>query len=271
MFLEPGLQAAQDLDRFFEARLGHIDLLEAPGQRMILFEYAPVFGIGRGSNAAYLAIGEHRFDQVRGIHHPARCSACAYNCMNFIDKQDRTRIILYFLDDRFQALLEVTPILGAGNQGAHVERVDRCVAQHVRHPFLGDHPGKTFRQRRFANACVPHVQRIVLAAAAENLDSALDFDVTADQRIDFPLDGPLIQIGGVFFQRRRIRLALGVDGRVLVVARRIAWHLRHAMGNVVHDVQSRDVLHAQEVNGLRLFFAEDGHQHVRPGDLFLAA
>ncbi|MPM23802.1 hypothetical protein SDC9_70276 [bioreactor metagenome] len=42
------------------------------------------------------------------------------------------------------------------------------------------------------------------------------------------------------------------------------------MGNVVHHVQARHALLMQVVDGVRIFFAEDGHQHVGTGDFLLA-
>ena len=42
------------------------------------------------------------------------------------------------------------------------------------------------------------------------------------------------------------------------------------MGNEVDDIESRDVLHAEEIHGLRLFFTENGHEHVAARHLFLA-
>ena len=36
-------------------------------------------------------------------------------------------------------------------------------------------------------------------------------------------------------------------------------------------VEAGDILHAQQIGGVRLLLAEDCHQHVRDGDLFLAA
>ena len=42
VLLEARLQALQDLDRLGDRRLGHVDLLEAPRQRVVLLEDAAV-------------------------------------------------------------------------------------------------------------------------------------------------------------------------------------------------------------------------------------
>src|SRR5438046_2381006 len=49
--LETRLQAAQDCDCLLDRRLGDVDLLEAPRQRMILFEHAAVLVVGRRADA----------------------------------------------------------------------------------------------------------------------------------------------------------------------------------------------------------------------------
>ena len=43
------------------------------------------------------------------------------------------------------------------------------------------------------------------------------------------------------------------------------------MRNEIDDIETRHVLHAQQVGGVGLLFAEDRDQHVGHGDLFLAA
>ena len=51
MALEAVLQAAQDLDRLLDRRLGHVDLLEAARQRAVLLENVAVFLVGGRTDA----------------------------------------------------------------------------------------------------------------------------------------------------------------------------------------------------------------------------
>src|SRR5207244_698091 len=46
--------------------------------------------------------------------------------------------------------------------------------------------------------------------------------------------------------------------------------LGDAVRDVVDDVQARDALLLQEIDGVGILLAEDRHQHVGPGDLLLA-
>src|SRR5690606_6747546 len=106
----------------------------------------------------------------------------------------RARILADLRDDRLQALLEIAAVLGARDQGAHVERVDRALAQHLGYPLLHDHAREALRQRGLADAGVADVQRVVLAAAAEDLDGPLDLEVAPDERIDLALHRALVQV-----------------------------------------------------------------------------
>ena len=91
MLLEAGLEPAQDLDGLRDGRLRHVDLLEAPRERVVLLENAAELRVGRRADAAQLAVREQRLDQVRRIHDAARRRAGADDGMNLVDEQDRAR------------------------------------------------------------------------------------------------------------------------------------------------------------------------------------
>ena len=42
------------------------------------------------------------------------------------------------------------------------------------------------------------------------------------------------------------------------------------MGDVVHDIQTCHTLLVQVIHRVRIFFAKNGHQHVRAGHFFFA-
>ena len=46
--------------------------------------------------------------------------------------------------------------------------------------------------------------------------------------------------------------------------------LGDAMGNEVHHIEAGHALLVQEVDGVGVLLAEDGHEHIGPGDLLLA-
>ena len=56
--------------------------------------------------------------------------------------------------------------------------------QHLRHVALDDALGQALGDRRLADAGIADIERVVLGAAAQDLDGAVDLGVAADQRID---------------------------------------------------------------------------------------
>ena len=55
MRFKAAFQPLEDLHRFGDRRLIDVDLLEAPGERAVLFKNAAEFGIGGGADALQLA------------------------------------------------------------------------------------------------------------------------------------------------------------------------------------------------------------------------
>ncbi|MBS1269092.1 MAG: hypothetical protein MAG794_00035 [Gammaproteobacteria bacterium] len=68
-----------------------------------------------------LSARQGRLQHVAGVHRAFR-GAGADHGVHFVDKQDDPPLLLgQIIQHRFQALLELTAILGTGHQRAHVE------------------------------------------------------------------------------------------------------------------------------------------------------
>ena len=67
---------------------------------------------------------------------PPRGRAGADQGVDLVDEEDRVRLVLQLLEHALQALLEVAAVLGAGQQRAHVQRIDggRRPAPRARRP-----------------------------------------------------------------------------------------------------------------------------------------
>ncbi len=203
MLLESRLQPAQDLDRFRDARLDDVDLLEAPGERVVLLEDAAVFLVGGRSDAAQFAVRKHRLDQVGRVHDATGSSASADHGVDLVDEQYGAGPFLQLGDDTLQALLEIAAVLRAGYQCPHVERIDRAVREHLGNLAFDHEARKAFGDRGLADAGLADIERVVLAAPAQDLDRPLHFELAADQRID--LSGPCqrVQVGRELLERGR--------------------------------------------------------------------
>jgi len=191
--------------------------------------------------------------------------------VDLVDEENGVGVVDQLLEHPLEALFKVAAILGAGQQGTHVQRVDRGVGQDFRHAALDDAPRQAFGDGGLADAGLADQQRVVLAAAAQRLHHALEFLVAADQRVDLSGERLLVEVLGEVFQRTRLgvcRVGFLLAG-FLALGRRLR-RLGDAMGDEVDYVEARDVLPLQEVDGVGILLAEDGDQHVGAGDLLLA-
>ncbi|ABA48459.1 200 kDa antigen p200, putative [Burkholderia pseudomallei 1710b] len=272
MLLEARLQAAQDRDRLLDARLGHVDLLEAPRQRRILLEDAAIFGKRRRANALERARRQRRLQQVRRIERAARRGARADQRVDLVDEEYRVRPLLQLLQHRLQTLLEIAAVLRAREERAHVERIHLRVREDVRHLAARDPVREAFGDRRLADARLADEERIVLAAAAEHLHDALDLGLAPDQRIDAPVLRHLVQVLRELRERRFLLRARVLAFRVRVGGLRgfAAARLRDAVRDEVDDVEARHALLLQVVDRVRILLAEDRDEHVRARDFLLA-
>ncbi len=280
MILVIGLQPLQDLDRVGQRRLVHVDLLEAADERAVLLEELPVFLVGRGADAAELAGGERRLQQIGGVHRSAGRRAGADHRVDLVDEHDGVLVRLKLLDDLLQPLLEIAAIARAGEKRAHIEREDGGALQNLRHVALDDLLGEAFGDRRLADAGVAHIERVVLVAPAEHLDGALQLKLAPDQRIDLAGARLGVQVDAPGFERallaaRRLLGVVGLAARLLARAAHganlfRAWTLGDAVRDVVHRVVARHVLLLQEIGGVAFALGEDGDEHVGAGDLLAA-
>ena len=122
---------------------------------------------------------------LRGVHR-AFGGTGADDGVQLVDEENDVLGAADFVHHRLDALFELAAIFRAGDHQREVERDDLLVAQHLRHVAVGDFLGEAFDDGGLADAGFAEQHRIVLGAAAEDLDDALDFVLAADDRIDSP-------------------------------------------------------------------------------------
>ena len=205
---------------------------------------------------------------------PPRGGAGADHGVDLVDEQDRVGQLLELGDDRLQPLLEIAAIAGAGEQRAHVERVDDRALEHLGDVALDDLAREAFGDGGFADAGIADVERVVLRAAAEDLHRAVDLGHAADQRID--LAGPrlLVEVDGELLERAFLLAAflLGLFLRSPSGAARLGGRLAlaDAVADVGHGIEAAHVLLLEEIDGVALALGEQGDEHVGAGH-FVAA
>src|SRR5829696_2710951 len=265
VLLEGGAQPGNDLDRVLDRRLIHVDLLEAPEQRAILFEVVAELLVGRRPDAADRAGRERRLEQVRRVHRAAAGRAGADHRVDLVDEEDGVRELLEFRNHRLQPLLEVAAVARACQQRAHVERVDGRRLQHIGDVALDDLAGEAFRDGGLADARLAYVKRIVLRPAAQDLHRPLYLGHAPDQRVDLPGSGLLVEVDGELLEGRfllafaLVALLLGGAGLARFL-RGLA--LADTVADVGHGIETAHVLLLEEIDGVALALGKEGDQHV---------
>ena len=265
-------QAAQDLRRLLDRRFLDLDHLEAAGERAVAVERTLVLGVGGRADAAQLAGGEARLQDVRGIERAGGHRAGADDRVDLVDEQDVIGLGDDPVDHRLQALLEVASVARAREQGAHVKRVDSHLREKFRHVLFVDRQRKPLDDRRLADPRIADQDRVVLAPAGQRLAEHPDFVEPPDQRIDRSLGGSLVQVGGELLQRVLdlfLLLAVGVWLDMLWCGKAAAL-LDRAVGEVADDVEALDVLALEQVDRLGFLLAHQRCDH-RAGVQFALA
>ncbi len=127
--------------------------------------------------------------------------------MQLVDKEDdRILVSLELHDQGLQAFLELPAVLGPGDHRGDVQRDDALVFENLGNFLFDDFLGETFHDGGLSDAGFPDEDRIVLFAAAENLDQPLDFRRPSDDRVELSLAGESRQIAPEMIENRRLGL-----------------------------------------------------------------
>ena len=195
--------------------------------------------------------------------------------MDFVDEQDGARRILQLIEDRFQPLLEIAAVAGAGKQRAHVQGKNGRSVQHLRHFAIDDPARQTFGDRGLADARIADIERIVLGSPAQDLDRALDLGLPADQGVDPAVDRLGVQVDAIGGERLHAllddRFAAGIFiGALGRAGALLARHLGNAVRDIVDGVEARHVLLLQEIDRVGFALGEHGDDDVGAGHLLAA-
>ncbi len=255
--------------RLLDARLEHLDLLEAAGERAVALEVLLELLERRRADAAQLAAGERRLQQVRGVHGAAVGRPGADHGVDLVDEQDGAGLLLEGAEHGLEAGLELAAELRAREQRAHVERVDLDVLEAGRDLPAMDAQRQALDDGRLADPGIADEDGVVLAASAEHVHGAFELALAADERVDAAGGRLLDQVDGEGGERiargRRVVVvpAAGVAGRPASARRR----LRDAVRQVGDDVEPGDALLREEEGGVRIGLPEDRGQQVGAVDL----
>ena len=253
------LQTAQDRDRVFNGRFAHEHLLETALQRRILLHVLTVL-VQRGrADQAQLAAGQHRLQHVARIHR-ALGRAGADDGVDLVDERDDLAVgVLDFVEHDLQALLELAAVLRTGDHRAEVERDQALVLQRRRHVAGHDALRQPLDDGGLADAGLANQHRVVLGAAAQDLDDAADLLIAADHRVELAVACLGGQVGGVLLQR--LVVAFGVRAGNLGAAA----HAGHGLAQRLR----RDAVALEDIRALVRGAGRDADEQMFGGDVFV--
>ena len=206
------LEPAEDGDRVLDARLADEDLLEPALQRWVLLDVLTELVEGRRPHEAQLAPGQHRLEHVAGVHGGLTGRAGAHDGVQLVDEGDDLPVgALDLLEHGLEALLELAPVLGAGDHRRQVEAEEPLAPEGLRDVAVDDPLGQALHHRRLADAGVADEHRVVLRATAQHLHDAADLTVPADDRVELAVPRGLGEVRPVLLERlaRGIRVLAG--------------------------------------------------------------
>ena len=206
------LEPLDDLHRLVDRRRLHHDRLEAPLEGAVLLDVLAVLVERRRADALELAARERRLEHRGGVDR-ALGRAGADERVDLVDEDHDVRGLGDLLHDRLEPLLELAAVLGPRDQGAEVELHDALAEQRLGHLPGDDALGEPLGDRGLADARLADEHRVVLRAAREDLDDALDLVGPADHRVELGLLRELGQVAGELVEQRRLLLLLLGLGR----------------------------------------------------------
>ena len=263
-------QALEDLDGLIGRRLVDRNRLEAALKRRVLLDVLAVF-VERGrADDLDIAARQGGLQDIGRVDRALGCAG-ADDHVQLIDEQDDVLVLLQLLEHALDALLELAAVLGAGDHAGQVQGDELLVLEVIRHVARRDLLGQALCDGRLANARVADERRVILGAAGQDLDDAVDLLLAADDRVKLALAGGLCQVLAVLGQRlasaagsRRLGRAVcaGLAGRALALA--------HVLRKLVEQRARVDTQVIEDGDGHVLALMQQAEQQVLGADVAVA-
>ena len=194
-------QATQDGDGLLHVGLVHEDRLEAALQGGVLLDVLAVFVERGGADGVQLAPGQHRLEQVGGVHGPLR-GAGADDGVQLVDEEHDPAVgVLDLLEHGLEPLLELAAELGACDERPQVQAHHSLPAQAVGHIAAHDALGEALDDGGLAHTRLADEDGVVLGPTGEDLDDATDLLVAPHHRVELAGTRGSGQVDAVLLQR----------------------------------------------------------------------
>src|SRR5579885_1391030 len=193
--------AVQHLDGFLFVRGGHFHGLAAPLERAVLFHGLAVFAGCRGAYALDFSAGKRGLQDVCRVERTFRGTR-AHQGVQLVDENKGVLAFHQFLHDGLEPLFELPAVFRSGHDQGKVQREDALVREERRNVAVGNALRQAFDNRGLSHARFADQHRIVLGAAAQDLNHAFHFIFAPHERIELPLGGRLRQVAAELRQER---------------------------------------------------------------------
>ncbi len=258
-------QTLENRDRLFLSGLADLDGLETSLESRVLLDVLAVLVEGCRADHLEIAACKRGLEDIRGVR-AALCRACADDCMELVDKENRVLALLDLVNCRLDSLLKVAAVFCARDHACEIEGDDALVAENFRDIARGNLESKPLGYGGFADARLADEDGVVLCAAREDLDHALDFLLSADDGVDFAVLRSLCQIPAELIES-------GAAARLGTVRLRYAAALLSAEGALELLSEAVDVYShvAEEAVGVTVLLIEDREQDMLCADVAACA
>ena len=193
MLLVAALYVVQNLQRFLVGCWFYLYLLETALKRTIFLYTLAIFVERCSTNALYCASSQCRFHYVGSVHR-AWSRTCSDNGVNLVDKHNHIRICLQFLHKSLKALFKLSAILCTSHNTRHVERVDALTKQHRTCVALFYQLCQSFYYCALTNTWLTNQYWVVLLAAPQYLNNALNLALAAHTWVELTFSSSLREV-----------------------------------------------------------------------------
>jgi hypothetical protein len=266
-----GTEPLENQDGVLDVGLLDLDGLEAALEGGVLLDVLAVLVHRRRPDALELAAGKSGLDDVGGVH-GALCGAGSHNGVELVDEENDVLGAPDLVHDGLDALLELAAVLGAGDHEGEVQGDDLLVAKELGNAARGNFLGEALDDGGFADTGFADEDGVVLGAAAENLDHALDLLVAADHGVELVFLGELGKVAAEGAQSGSLGVFLAAGGGCAffefalleIFGREVGVELAKDLVAGALDV---DLEALEDAGGHALAFAEKAEKNVLGADV----
>ena len=202
------LKATQDRNGVFNRRLRDKYGLETARKSSILLDVLAVFIQRSSTNCTEFATSKCWLQDVTSVHRSLG-SAGAHDGMKLVDEEDNLAVRLgHLFYHALQAVLKLTAILCACYQGRHVKLNKLFVAQGAWNVARNNTLCQAFHDCGLTNTRFANKNRIVLGAAAQNLNGTTNLFDAANNWIKLSLTSKVSHVATVLLQSLKLRLCV---------------------------------------------------------------